>query len=116
MENPFDLILNRLGFIEDKLRHLHTSPPTPAAAEADELLTTKETASLLKVSTVTVWDWQKRGILTKHTVGNQVRYLRSEVLAAVLKKQGPPLTDEPVVNYGPTRPARRAAASKQVAA
>ncbi|NID11545.1 helix-turn-helix domain-containing protein [Fibrivirga algicola] len=64
------------------------SAPTPVGAEQDELLTPGETAKLLKVSKVTVWDWTaNRGILTKHTIGNQVRYLKSEVLAAVTKKQ-----------------------------
>lgn len=64
----------------------HNQPALQPAAPADELLTPEETARLLKVTKVTVWDWCKRGILTKHTIGNQVRYLRSEVLSAVLKK------------------------------
>jgi predicted DNA-binding transcriptional regulator AlpA len=55
---------------------------------ADELLTPEETAGFLKVSKVTVWDWSKRGILYPHRIGNQVRYLRSEILAATIKKGG----------------------------
>lgn len=62
------------------------SAPIPVAVEPDELLTPEETAKLLKVSKVTIWDWCRRGILKKHTIANQVRYLRSEVLEAVLKK------------------------------
>ena len=64
------------------------STPIIEKGEQDELLTPEETAKLLKVSKVTVWDWEKRGILKKHHIGNQVRYLRSEVLAAVIKKTG----------------------------
>lgn len=64
----------------------HSTASSPPDAQADELLTPKETAQLLKVSTVTIWDWCKRGILKKHTIGNQVRYLRSEVVAEVTKR------------------------------
>ena len=53
--------------------------------EVDELLTPEQTAELLKVSKVTVWQWSKPkpGLLTPRRIGNQVRYLRSEVMAAV---------------------------------
>lgn len=64
----------------------HHSPRLAPVTEPDELLTPEETAKLLKVSKVTVWDWEKRGILKKHTIGNQVRYLRSEVVNAVIKR------------------------------
>ncbi len=72
----------------DALKAAHSATVAPVAIEQDELLTPEETAGLLKVSKVTVWDWEKRGILKKHHIGNQVRYLRSEVLSAVLKKTG----------------------------
>lgn len=68
------------------LRGMAKTSPSPIAPP-DELLTPEETAQLLKVTKVTVWDWAKRGILQKHTIGNQVRYLRSEVLAAATKKR-----------------------------
>lgn len=66
----------------------YNTPKVAPATEADELLTPKETAQLLKVSTVTVWDWEKRGILNARRIGNQVRYLRSEVIAAARQKKG----------------------------
>ena len=73
------------------------STPVVEGPEPDELLTPVETAKLLKVSKVTIWDWTaNRGILTKHTIGNQVRYLKSEVLAAVTKKEANnPGTNQP---------------------
>ena len=61
-------------------------PVVENSVSADELLTPEETAKILKVSKVTVWDWSKRGILNKHHIGNQVRYLRSEVIAAATGK------------------------------
>ena len=57
---------------------------------ADELLTPEQTAEILKVSKVTVWQWSKPnpGILNPRRIGNQVRYLRSEVMAAARPKRG----------------------------
>ena len=63
-------------------------PPANSAAPPDELLTPEETAKLLKVSKVTIWDWEKRGILNARRVGNVVRYLRSEVMAAARPTKG----------------------------
>ncbi|GAB4036736.1 helix-turn-helix domain-containing protein [Spirosoma jeollabukense] len=56
----------------------------------DELLTPEETAKLLKVSKVTLWQWSKPalGILNPRRIGNQVRYLRSEVMAAARPTRG----------------------------
>ncbi len=75
--------------IYDAVRAASSQPnaPTPQP-EADELLTPEETARLLKVSKVTVWQWSKPipGILNPRRIGNQVRYLKSEVLAATVPK------------------------------
>ncbi len=73
--------------LERALKKWLPSIPATSTAEPDELLTPDETAKLLKVSKVTVWDWEKKGLLKKHHIGNQVRYLRSEVMFAVTKKQ-----------------------------
>ena len=89
-ENPFSLIDQKLSQVASQNEQIlnwmqRYGQQTPA--EPDELLTPEETAQLLKVSKVTVWDWSKRGILKKHTIGNQVRYLRSEVLTAATGKR-----------------------------
>ena len=47
--------------------------------------TTKDVALYCKVSTVTVHEWTKRGILTKYKIGNRVFYNKKEVLAAIHK-------------------------------
>lgn len=44
-----------------------------------ELLTTDEVVSMLKVSKMTLWRWDKNGLLTKINVGGVRRYKRSEV-------------------------------------
>ena len=47
-----------------------------------ELLTRKEVANLLKVTTVTVSEWSRRGILKPKKIGTRIRYEKAEVLAA----------------------------------
>lgn len=68
----------------------HHRPVTREATPPDELLTPEETAKILKVSKVTVWQWSKPspGILSPRRIGNQVRYLKSEVLAAARPTKG----------------------------
>ena len=71
-------------------QHHRPAVTLATSADADELLTPEETAQLLKVSKVTVWQWSKPvpGILNPRRIGNQVRYLRSEVVAAARPKKG----------------------------
>lgn len=76
-----------VGRCLEKAFKTHYPAPAPSV-EPDELLTPEETAQLLKVSKVTVWDWEKKGILFARRIGNQVRYLRSEVIAAARPKRG----------------------------
>jgi excisionase family DNA binding protein len=49
-------------------------------------LSQDEVAELLKVSKVTVWSHTKTGLLKSYRVGNQVRYIESEVIQAVTGK------------------------------
>ena len=92
MNNPFEPINARLTNLEaltlETLQLLRSRNNPSPATEAEELLTPEETAKLLKVSKVTVWDWEKRGILNARRIGNQVRYLRSEVIGAARPKKG----------------------------
>lgn len=78
-----ETLLLRFANLEDKLNGIDSriKPPSPL----DEYLTQDEVAKLLKVSKVTVWQWSKPkiGILTPRHIGNKVRYLKSEVIAAV---------------------------------
>ena len=46
----------------------------------DILLTRQETAEMLSISLVSLWDWQRKGILPAYRIGNKVRYKKSEVL------------------------------------
>jgi predicted DNA-binding transcriptional regulator AlpA len=80
-----EFILSEFAAIRSQLQMLleHAMP----RENKDEYLTREEVADILKVSKVTVWQWSKPtlGILKPHRLGNKVRYLRSEVMAAARK-------------------------------
>ena len=52
-----------------------------------EWLSSKETESLLKISSVTLWSWSKSGILKAHKIGNRLRYRKDDVLKALIRKE-----------------------------
>lgn len=51
--------------------------------EIDILLTRQETANLLNVSLVTLWDWTRKDVVPAYRIGYKVRYKKSEVLASL---------------------------------
>lgn len=62
---------------------IKNSTPSPApVAEPDRFITKKDVATLFGVSEVSVWDWEKKGLLTGYRIGNLVRYKYSEVMAS----------------------------------
>lgn len=87
-EGEFDATL--FAIVDRALKQNARVAPSADPAEIDELLTPEEAAKLLKVSRVTIWAWSKPspGILNPRRIGNQVRYLRSEVMAAARPTKG----------------------------
>lgn len=56
-------------------------PPPPASEPpAERFIDTKEVSELLGVSSVTVWTYQRDGILKSYRVGRLTRFKLSEVL------------------------------------
>ena len=49
-----------------------------------EYLTRKEVAKILKVSLVTLSDWNKKGILKPYRLGNLIRYKTNEIDQALI--------------------------------
>ena len=49
-----------------------------------EYLTRKEVARILKVSLVTLSDWNKKGVLKPYRLGNLIRYKRVELDQALI--------------------------------
>lgn len=64
-----------------------TAEPTQSAenAEPDELLKIGDVAKMFRVSTVTIFDWKKKGKLPFHRIARKVYFKRSEVLKALSK-------------------------------
>lgn len=58
----------------------------PTEENDDPLLTRAETAKLLTISLVTLWDWTKKDILSAYRIGNKIRYKKSEVLKSLRQK------------------------------
>ena len=49
-----------------------------------EYITRKEAAKILKVSLVTIHDWNKKGVLKPYRLGNLIRYKRIELDKALI--------------------------------
>lgn len=52
----------------------------------DKLLSRQETAKMLSISLVTLWDWTRKDLIPAYRIGNKIRYKKSEVLAALQQK------------------------------
>ena len=47
--------------------------------EPEDWLTREETANLLKIAYPTLHDWQNKGIITVHKIGNRSYYSRKQI-------------------------------------
>lgn len=52
---------------------------------SNEWLTAKEVCELLKISHTTLHDWSKKGIISKHKIGNRIRFQHDEVLESLTR-------------------------------
>jgi excisionase family DNA binding protein len=48
-------------------------------SDDERYLTVEQAANMLQVSRVTLWDWNKKGILPAFKIGRQVRYKLSDI-------------------------------------
>lgn len=53
----------------------------------EELLTRAQVSDILKISLTTLFNWNNDGTLTNLKIGNQVRYRRSDVDAALIERK-----------------------------
>ncbi|WP_288436945.1 helix-turn-helix domain-containing protein [uncultured Chryseobacterium sp.] len=51
----------------------------------NELLTRKQVLDLLKISSVTLWHWQKSGKIITHGISKRRYYKRSEIMECLTK-------------------------------
>ena len=92
MSNPFEPINARLTNLEAltlETLQLLRSQNTPSTSQGnDEPLTPDETAAFFKTSKVSLWSWEKKGLIKGYHLGNKKFYLRSELIQALTKKGG----------------------------
>jgi len=50
---------------------------------SEKLMTAKEAADLLRVSLVTLWQWEKQGRISKYSMGGRTYFKYSELLAGL---------------------------------
>jgi excisionase family DNA binding protein len=48
---------------------------------SEKLLTPQETADLLRVSKVTLWQWERDGRIVKHSIGGRTYFKYHEIMA-----------------------------------
>ncbi len=65
---------------ELKKLSLNFQPQSPS-----EYVTRKELSKILKVSIITLADWEKKGIIKSYRIGNLVRYKRAELDHALVE-------------------------------
>ncbi len=52
-----------------------------------EWLTTNEVLQLLKITSVTLWNYDQKGLTKPQKVGNRKRYRKSDILAILERKE-----------------------------
>lgn len=52
-----------------------------------EFITSKEAASILKITLPTLYDWRKKGIVTAYRIANKIRFKKSEIENSLTKIQ-----------------------------
>ncbi len=81
MENPFEIILEKLNNIEKSIEKLSVS----SLNDSDKLLSADETCDLLKIKRTSLWKHTRTGKLTSYGFGNRVYYKKAEVLKSIIK-------------------------------
>ena len=81
MENPFELILEKLERIEIAIEKLNA----PTKNEDEIILSRLETAKLLKINLTSLWKHTKSGKLKSYGIGNRVFYKKEEVLKSLTR-------------------------------
>ena len=83
MENPFEVLSNQIKDLRSLILDLKRSqvPETGTPQEPDRYVSGEEAQKLLgNVSSVTLWDWRKKGIIVGYRIGNKAMYKYSELM------------------------------------
>ena len=82
LPQAMETVLEKLLLIQQELEDIKKNYQP---IEPEELMTRQETAAYLKVSLTALWDWNKKGILRSHGIGNRVYYKRSEIESSLIR-------------------------------
>lgn len=92
MDNPFLQIYTTLEAVDkasaetlERIKNLESS----RTAVADNPMTPEEAADFFNTTKVTIWAWEKKGIIKGYHLGNRKYFLKSELLAALTKRSQP---------------------------
>lgn len=83
--NPKDL----QDFAHNIVRIAQEKSQASAIIPSVKYLTIDQVADLLSVSRVTLWSWNKKGILESHRIGNLRRYKTSDIEAIMAEDKSP---------------------------
>lgn len=82
ISNPFAQLLDKMRNLQISVDKIDAKISAKDQIEQDtetELLTTDEVCDLLSISRVTVWHWEKKGILRSTRLGNLKRFRRADI-------------------------------------
>jgi len=82
MQNPFDVIIEKLTFLESKFNEAGTPLPTNQAPPA-EIINRKELCSRLDITEPTAIRWEKKKKIPCFRIGSNIRYNWQTVLATL---------------------------------
>ena len=81
--NPFEVFDARLTEIQSLLVEIRHKKEDPQPTDkSDTYIDQKRVAELLDVSGVSVWEYERKGLLKSYRIGALKRFLLSEVMAS----------------------------------
>jgi hypothetical protein len=96
MDNPFQIIEERIAKMEGMLSRLLTLTENQILTDEEKLLSSTEARHLFnpKISPSTLYRWSRDGVVKKYLVGKKVCYKKSEIVnaAKALKTSRPKKT------------------------
>jgi excisionase family DNA binding protein len=84
LNNPFEIIMERLVSIEEQLARFNVPAPVPQP----EIIGRDELCMRLNITTPTAIRWEKKGKIPALRVGSNVRYNWPKVIEALEKSGG----------------------------
>jgi hypothetical protein len=87
MNNPFEMIDERLNSIETLLKSLKDGLPSSSVIENEQPVTTKQLISFLGITEPTLIRWRIKKLIPHLKIGSRILYQKSAVLAALENKK-----------------------------